>query len=254
MIILKTPEEISVMREGGKRLARVLQKVEKAIRPGVSTGELDLLAEQEILREGGKPSFKGYQMASAPSYPASLCVSVNDEVVHGIPKASRVLKEGDIVGLDIGMWYGGLCTDMAVTVPVGKTGHIAERLIATARDALSAAVDAAGAGSSIGDISAAIQHTVEDAHFSVIRDLVGHGVGKNLHEEPQIPCYGRQGTGPVITEGMTLAIEPMIVEKDWKITVDDDGWTIRTADGGLAAHFEHTVAITADGVRILTEA
>lgn len=229
----------------------ILNATAKLAKAGATTWELNEFAEKEIYRAGGKPSFKGYG-PDGNEFPAGLCTSVNDEIVHGIPSRKIVLKNGDIIGLDIGMEFKGLFTDTAITVPVGKVGDAAQRIIEATRNSLQAALKAAKAGNTIGDIGHATQTVAEKAGFSVIRDLVGHGVGYEVHEDPQVPCFGKKGQGMKLKEGMVLAIEPMLAEKDWRIFIDDDGWTIRTADGGLSAHFEHTVAIRNGEPQILT--
>ena len=266
-MIVKDKEELEILRGCGRRLAEVLASVAKAVRPGISTKELDDLAEKLILERGGVPVFKGYRtLRSEPPYPCSLCTSVNDEVVHAIPSEKRVLKEGDIIGLDIGMrWPSflnqqpatrnrqlGLITDMAVTVGVGKISKEAERLISTTRDSLEKGIAVLQPGIRLGDLGAVIQNHLEKNGFGVIRDLAGHGTGRKLHEEPFVPNYGKRGAGPVVLEGMVLAIEPMATEGDWHVVLDKDGWTFRTRDGKLAAHFEHTVMVTKSGAEILT--
>ena len=221
------------------------------VRPGISTWELNEFAEQEIMRAGGRPSFKNYGDKKNP-FPAGLCTSVNSVVVHGIPSKLMILKEGEIIGLDIGMEYKGLYTDTAITVAVGKTSDTAKRLIEATKKSLSAAISQAKAGNRIGDIAFATQNVAEVAGFSVIRDLVGHGVGYDVHEDPAVPNYGKKGTGEVLREGMVLAIEPMLCEHEYFVEFEPDGWTISTKDGGLSAHFEHTIAVGKNGPRILT--
>ena len=248
---IKTPEEIEAIAEGGKILHDILLQTAELAKPGVSTWELNHYAEGEMLRTGGRPSFKNYGSKKNP-FPAGLCTSVNDVVVHGIPSRDMILKSGDIIGLDIGMEYKNLFTDTAITVGVGVISSVAQKLIDTAKKSLDAAIVQAKAGNRIGDISFAIQSTAEKAGFSSVRDLVGHGVGYEVHEDPAVPCYGKKGTGEVLREGMVLAIEPMLCEHEYFVKVDNDGWTIRTSDGGLSAHFEHTVAVTKDGARVLT--
>lgn len=265
-MLIKSKLEIDILREGGKRLAAILEEVALRVKPGISTLDLDILAERLIFECGGVPAFKGYRIREAKiPYPASICVSVNDEVVHGIPRKNRILREGDIVGLDIGMKWpsrsitnnrlpvtDGLYTDMAVTVGVGKISKEAARLINATKEALSVGIDAAKAGARIGDIGAAIQACLSKQKLGIIRDLAGHGVGYQLHEKPLIPNYGKAGTGPVLQDGMVIAIEPMATLGGWRITLDDDQWTFRTADGSISAHFEHTVAVTKDGAEVLT--
>lgn len=247
MVILKTPGEIAIMREGGKRLAKILQELVLQTRAGVTQKELNKLAEKLVYKFGGKPSFLNYK-----NYPASLCVSVNNEVVHGLP-TNRKFREGDIVSLDFGIWYKGLCTDMAVTCGVGKISPQAERLILTTKKALEIGEVEVKPGNYIGDISFAIQNYVEKQGFSVVRDLVGHGVGKKVHEDPKIPNFGKKGKGIKLKKGMTLALEPMVNMGTWKVKLLADGWTFVTADGKLSAHFEHTVAVTEKGCEVLTK-
>ncbi len=247
----KKPEEIRLIGEGGKILGDILHRTAALVKPGVSTAELNAFAEREIKQAGGRPSFIGYGDKKNP-FPAGLCTSINDVVVHGIPSKKDVLQEGDIVGLDIGMEYKNLYTDTAVTVPVGKVNSVARRLVDTASQCLDEAVRMIRPGKRIGDIGYTIQTIAEDAGFSVVRDLVGHGVGYAVHEDPAVPCYGKKGTGLELVPGMVLAIEPMICQGRYQIYFDNDGWTIRTADGGLSAHFEHTIAVTDYGAKVLT--
>lgn len=245
-ILLKRPEQLRLMREAGRIVAETLLLLQDAIRPGMTTAELDALAERHIRRRGATPSFKGYR-----GFPATICVAVNDEVVHGIP-GPRVLQEGDIVGIDIGARYRGYHGDATVTVPVGRISPEAERLLRVCREALEIGIEQARAGNRLTDISAAIQRHVEAAGFSVVRDLYGHGIGRALHEEPMLPHYGPPGRGPLLRPGMVLTIEPMIAAGKPETRVLDDHWTIVTADGSLSAQFEHTVAITDNGPEILT--
>lgn len=267
MIVIKTAEEIKIMREGGRKLAQVLHQVVKAVKPGISTKDLDLLAEKLISEAGAAPAFKNYR-----GFPASLCTSVNEEIVHGLPTKKKILQEGDIIGLDLGVVYPpelcfscplgsghcggtpGLFTDMAITVGVGKISLKAEKLIKIAKGALGVALKEIRADAYLGDVSSAIQKYAESAGFSVIRELVGHGVGKDLHESPEIPNYGKPRSGVKLKEGMTLAIEPMIAAGGYKIATAKDGFAYETADRSLAAHFEHTVAVTKNGCEILTQA
>ncbi|MFA6493192.1 MAG: type I methionyl aminopeptidase [Patescibacteria group bacterium] len=246
-IELKTEQEIAKMRLGGKIASRILKTLESSTKEGVTTNELDKLGETLILEAGAKPSFKGFA-----NYPNSVCVSVNDEVVHGIP-GSRVLKNGDVVGLDIGVYYQGFHTDTALTTIVGEASVQSKKLLEITRQSLEKAIKMCKEGVFLGDISSVIQKTVEKEGFGVIRDLVGHGVGRNLQEDPPIPNYGKPGTGPILKEGMTLAIEPMVSAGDWHVNVLDDGWTVVTRDGSLSAHFEHTIAIGKTGAEILTK-
>ena len=279
-MIIKSQEELNTLRECGRRLAKILDEVVKAVKPGVSAKDLDGLAESLILYQGGEPVFKGYKIKEEKrAYPASLCVSINDEIVHGVPSEKKIIKEGDIVGLDIGMrWPSrkipnpktqndflrhseaegrriseGLITDTAVTVGVGKISKEAEKLLRVTKESLVLGISILKPGVRLGDLGFIIQQHLEKNNLSVIRDLCGHGVGKGLHEEPMVLNYGKKGTGTELKEGMVIAIEPMASLGDWKIKVDDDGWTIRMADRSLAAHFEHTVVIIKEGAEILTK-
>jgi methionyl aminopeptidase len=245
-IIVKSAREIAIMREAGRVVAKVLEVLAGQLRPGMKTIELDEIAAREVARQGAKPSFKGYR-----GFPANLCVSVNDEIVHGIP-GERVLREGDIVSLDMGAVFNGFQGDAAVTVGVGEISPQARDLITTTESALMAGIAAARAGATLGDISVAIQHYVEERGYSVVREYTGHGIGRDMHEEPQIPNYGVAGSGPVLKKGMTFALEPMVNIGDWRTHVDDDHWTVRTADGSISAHFEHTIAITEGEAEVLT--
>lgn len=256
-MIIKSDKELEILRECGRRLARILDSVAREVRPGVSTKELDQYAERLIRDAGGAPVFKGYvTLGSKTPYPGSLCVSVNDEVVHAIPSDKKIVKAGDLVGLDIGMRYpaeAGLITDMAITVGVGSISQKAEWLIAATREALEKAVTMLRPGIRLGDLGATVQQLIEKRGFGVVRDLAGHGVGRELHEEPFVPNWGRRGSGPFVHEGSVLAIEPMATERDSRVRLDPDGWTFRTRDGGLAAHFEHTVIVLKDGAEALTK-
>ena len=234
------------MRQAGRITAMVLERLRLQVRPGMKTKELDAIAARELEKLGAKPSFKGYQ-----GFPANLCVSVNDEIVHGIP-GERILAEGDIVSLDFGAIFMGFHGDAAVTVAVGETSPQARQLIEATEGALKAGIAAAYPGARLGDISAAIQHYVEARGYSVVREYTGHGIGREMHEEPQIPNFGLAGTGPVLQKGMTLALEPMVNAGDWRTRVSDDHWTVLTADGSLSAHFEHTIAITDSEPEVLT--
>ncbi|MCR4394221.1 MAG: type I methionyl aminopeptidase [Dehalococcoidales bacterium] len=245
-ITIKSEREIAIMRKAGKIVARVLAILAGEVRPGLKTKELDVIAEREIRRLGGIPSFKGYR-----GYPASLCVSVNDEIVHGIP-GDRVLVEGDIISLDLGAIYEGYQGDSAITVGVGKISLQARALIEATQGALRAGIDQARNKNRLGDISAAVQQYAESRGFSVVREYTGHGIGRQMHEEPLIPNFGISGTGPVLRKGMTLAIEPMLNVGDWRTRLCDNKWTVCTLDGSLSAHFEHTVAITDGEPEILT--
>ncbi|MEK7651667.1 MAG: type I methionyl aminopeptidase [Patescibacteria group bacterium] len=247
----KTQEEIDKIKEGGKILNRILSQTAELVRPGVSTWELNTFAEQEIFKAGGKPSFKGYGN-KGHLFPAGLCTSVNSVVVHGVPSKEAILKEGDTIGLDIGMEYKGLFTDTAITVPVGKISEKAQNLLSLTKKALSIGIAEAKIGNKVGDIGAAVQKVADDNKLGIIRDLVGHGVGHAVHEEPQVPNYGKKGTGSELTEGLVIAIEPMFTLGTDDIFIEDDGWTVTTKDESLAAHFEHTVVITKSGPEILT--
>lgn len=246
MVILKEAEEIERIKASNIIVAEVLGELKERVQPGVTTIELDGYAEKLVLKKNAKPAFKGYR-----GYPFSLCVSVNDEVVHGLP-SKRALAAGDIVSLDFGVYYKGYYGDAAVTVPVGNVSEGAARLIRVTEQGLYDGVAEAKAGNRLGDISAAVQTCVESAGFSVVRDFVGHGIGKNLHEDPQIPNYGVKGRGIELKVGMVLAIEPMVNQGTYKVRVLDDGWTVVTEDVKLSAHFEHSVAITEHGPEILS--
>ncbi len=246
MIILKSKHEIEKMRVACRIVAEVLLDLIKAVRPGISTLELDAIAERRIRARGAIPAFKGYR-----GFPNTLCVSLNEQVVHGIPSKRR-LKEGDIVSLDLGAIWDGYYGDAAVTVPVGRIVPAAERLLATAKESLDVGIKSARPGSYLSDISHAIQTYAESCGYNVVRVFVGHGIGTALHEEPQVPNFGPPGRGPRLKAGMVLAIEPMVNVGDAEVEILDDGWTVVTADGQLSAHFEHTIAITEQGPEILT--
>lgn len=245
--------EIEIIKKCGYILSSAMNDVQAAICPGIATKDLDLIAENAIRQKGATPSFKDYFVAGAGKYPASLCVSINDEVVHGIPKNNRVLKDGDIVSLDLGAQYNGICTDMAVTVAVGQVSDEALNLIKVTEECLKRGIQASKVGNRIGAIGEIVQDYAEKNNFGVIRDLVGHGIGIKPHMDPQIPNYGNSNRGPKILPGMALAIEPMITEGDFQIKVKDDNWTIITNDGSLAAHFEHTIVVTKDGPVVVTD-
>jgi len=248
VIELKSREEIDLIAEGGKIIADLFEALVHEVRPGVSTGALDAFGEAFIRsHEGAVPVFKGLY-----GFPGSLCISVNDEVVHGIPKDERILSSGDIVSIDVGVRLEGWCSDSARTFAVGEVSEQAARLLEVTQEALDLAVAATVPGNHVGDIGAAVGRAVRGTGFEIIRDLVGHGVGRKVHEEPQVPNVGRAGEGPLLREGMVLAIEPMIAIGTWKIRTLPDQWTMSTADGSLSAHFEHTVAVTAEGPRVLT--
>lgn len=251
-ITIKTKKDIEILREGGKRLSRVLGELSKAVKPGVLEIELDELAEKLISEMGDNPAFKNYKPHGAKTaFPASLCVSVNDEVVHGIP-GRIALKEGDIVGLDLGLEHNGMYTDMAITVPVGDIDDVSKKLIETTKKALEAGIKSIKDGVRIGDVSNAIETAIKIEKFGIVRELAGHGVGYSIHEPPYVPNYGKKGTGIILKEGMVLALEPMVNEgKDAIIEADDD-FTILTKDGSRSAHFEKTVVVTKSGCEILT--
>jgi len=246
MIILKSSQELARMREAGRIVAEVLARLHEKIAPGVTTAELDALAHQIIVGYGAKPSFKGYR-----GFPASLCVSVNEEVVHGIP-GKRVLQEGDIVSLDVGTIYRGYQGDAAITLGVGNVNGAAQHLMEVAAEALKAGIAQSRAGKRTGDISWAIQKCAERNGYAVVREYTGHGIGREMHEEPQIPNFGEPGRGVLLKPGMTFALEPMVTAGDYHTKVLDDNWTVVTLDGQLSAHFEHTVAVTEGGPEILT--
>jgi methionyl aminopeptidase len=248
---IKTEEEIAIIAEGGKLLGDILARTAMLVKPGVSTKELNDYADSEIRKVGATPSFIGYGPKNNP-FPAALCTSINDVVVHGIPSDKDILKEGDVVGLDIGMKYKGLYTDTALTVPVGKINAGLERLLKTTQRALLAGIDTAKPGNRLGDVGASIQAEADRESFGVIRDLVGHGVGYEVHEDPMVPNYGTRGTGALLKEGMVLAIEPMFTMGGHEVYFDNDGWTIRTEDGSISAHFEHTIVVREGGAEILT--
>lgn len=253
MTILKNIEDINKLKEGGKILASILREAAKLSLPGVKTIELDKLAEKRIREVGGRPSFKNYKTPDDKvPYPGSLCVSINDEVVHGIP-GERILKEGDIVSLDLGMEYKGFYTDSAITVSVGKANEQVKKLINTTQEALNLGIRAVKSGAFIGDIGQAIQSCAEGNGFNVVRKLVGHGLGRKAHENPEIPNWGAKGKGEVLREGEVIAIEPMITADRHDIYLDKDLWTWKTKDGSLSAHFEHTIIVTKTGAEIITK-
>lgn len=246
MIPLKSEQDLVMLRKSGRILAKVLKRLEQSAAPGIQTLELDALAEKLILLEGAEPAFKGYR-----GFPASLCASINEEIVHGIP-GQRRLAEGDILSLDLGVNYEGYFTDAAVTIAVGKIGAQAGKLIDAARCSLYAGIEQARPNKRLSDISSAIQSFVEKKGFSVVREFVGHGIGFSLHEEPEIPNFGPPNQGVELKQGMVLAIEPMINMGTWRSEIKDNGWTAVTSDGLPSAHFEHTIAVTADEPEILT--
>jgi methionyl aminopeptidase len=247
VIVCKSPEEIAQMRVAAELVADILDALRPLVQPGVSTLDLDTAAERMAREAGAEPAFKGYQ-----GFPGSLCTSVNDEVVHGIPSASRVLREGDIVSIDMGVKIGGFFGDAAVTVPVGQVSSGAEALLRVTQESLWKGIAEARPGNRVSDIGHAVQAHVEAAGFSVVRQFVGHGIGRALHEEPQVPNYGPRGRGPRLAPGMVLAIEPMVNAGRATVRELRDNWTQVTADGSLSAHFEHTVAVTTDGPLVLT--
>ena len=246
MITIKSEHELARMRQAGRIVAEVLVGLGERARPGVTTGALDAWAEQLIRRRGGVPSFKGYR-----GYPASVCISINQEVVHGIP-GRRHLREGDIASLDVGVIYEGYHADAAITVGVGEISAVAAKLLAVTQEALAAGIRMARAGNRLGDVSHAIQVAAESGGYGVVREYVGHGIGRAMHEDPQIPNFGSPGRGPLLRAGMTLALEPMVTVGDYRTRVLEDMWTVVTVDGSLSAHFEHTIVVREDGAEILT--
>jgi methionyl aminopeptidase len=248
VIIIKSRDEIKKMAKAAEIVADTIRDIKGYVAPGITTKELEQIADEAIKSRGGRPAFKGYR-----GYPASICTSINSEVVHGIPSFEVRLKEADIISIDLGVIYKGYIGDAAVTLPAGKISEEAERLLRVTEQALYIGIDKARPGSRVTDISHAIQKFVESNGFSVVRAFVGHGIGRSLHEEPQIPNFGPPGKGPVLREGMTLAIEPMVNEGTYDIYITRDGWTAKTKDGKLSAHFEHTVLITKSGPEILTK-
>ncbi len=260
MVIIKTKEEIEILREGGRRLAAILHKIKEKVRPGVTTQELDDYAQELIQASGDTPAFLNYRPAGAKKpFPAALCVSVNDEVVHGIPSRERTLKEGDIVSIDLGLKHQGMFTDMALTVPVGAVSPGSQKLLEVTEEALQVGIDAAQAGNTTGDIGYAVESFVrsrkdkENQQYGIVEVLSGHGVGRAIHEDPYIPNFGKRGKGEKLRPGMVLAIEPMLNNGTKNVTIDPDGYTFRTADGKRSAHFEHTILITLGEPEILTK-
>ncbi|MGE5308948.1 MAG: type I methionyl aminopeptidase [Deltaproteobacteria bacterium] len=247
MVPIKNSEELEIMRQAGRLLAQVLHEVAKSVAPGKTTGEIDGLAERLIRDAQAIPAFKGYR-----GYPGTLCTSVNNEVIHGIPGGRR-LEEGDIISLDCGLIFRKYYSDMAVTVPVGRISADAQKLIRVTRDSLTEGIKKARPGNRLSDISHAVQEHVEKNGFSVVRQFVGHGIGSSLHEEPEVPNFGRPGRGVELKPGMVLAVEPMVNMGTWECLIMDDGWTAVTKDGKLSAHFEHTIAITDGEAQILTK-
>ena len=250
MVIIKTKKEIEKIKRSCQLTANTLKYIGERIKPGVKTTQLDQMAESFIIKQGGKPSFKHYG-PKGREFPSSICVSIDDQIVHGIP-GDRILKEGEIVSIDIGTNLDGYFGDAAATFGVGEISNLAKKLIKTTREALFAGIKQAVQGNFIGDISYAVQSIAENNNFSVVREYVGHGVGLKVHEDPQIPNYGKPKTGLRLERGMVIAIEPMLNQGDYRTIPSDDGWTVRTIDGGLSAHFEHTIAIYEEGNEILT--
>jgi methionyl aminopeptidase len=251
-IILKSPEEIRTMRNAGRVVGQVLQILAEAVRPGVTAKQLDEIVRKEYAKRGVTPTFLNYKVPGAPPYPATVCISVNDEIVHGIPNEKRVFKEGDIVSIDLGATMEGFVGDSAITVPCGKVSDEALRLIKVTEESLWAGIRATRAGGHIGDIGAAVQEHAEKHGYGVVREYVGHGVGRQMHEDPQIPNYGVRGQGPKLKQGMVIAIEPMVNVGDWRTKRLPDNWTVVTRDGSLSAHFEHTLAVTDGEPDVLT--
>jgi len=252
MIHLKSSAELEKMRRAGQIVAEVLERMRERVAPGVTTGELNALAEEVIRRNDAIPSFKGYPPGSPHPFPASICASVNEELVHGIP-GPRVLREGDIVSIDVGAIYEGYHGDAAVTLPVGEIAEEARRLLEVTEEALYVGIAQARAGNRSGDISAAIQEHVERHGFNVVREYTGHGIGRQMHEEPQVPNFGRPGRGVLLRAGMTVALEPMVLAGDYRVRVLEDNWTVASADGRLTAHFEHTILIRDGEAEVLTK-
>lgn len=249
MIILKTPQEIELIAQASRIVALTIAFLRERVKPGITTADLDRWAEEFIVREGGRPAFKGYR-----GYPATLCTSVNEEVVHGIPSPRKRLEEGDIIGIDVGAIVEGYYGDAAVTVPVGQISEAAAHLIRVTEEALTAGLEQVKVGNRLSDVSHAIQTVAEREGYSVVTDFVGHGIGRNLHEDPQVPNFGKPGEGPRLKEGLVLAIEPMVNIGRSDVEVLDDRWTVVTRDRKLSAHFEHTIALTVEGPKVLTRA
>ena len=247
MIVCRSAAELERLRDAGRLVGEVLAELAAAVSPGVSTADLDALAEKRIAKAGATPAFKGYH-----GYPAAICASINDEVIHGIPSGRRLLKDGDIISIDVGASLDGYFGDSAITLPVGQVSERAAALLRVTEEALYKAIERARPGNRISDIGHEVQQHVEAYGFSVVREFVGHGIGQRMHEEPQVPNYGEPGRGPRLAEGMVLAIEPMVNAGKPAVKVLSDGWTAVTRDGSLSAHFEHTVVVTAEGCEILT--
>ncbi len=254
MIIVKSRDEIERIRESGRIVAEVLQTLREFVRPGITTWALNKKAEEVIRKRKARAAFKGYRPSfGSGAYPAALCISVNEEVIHGIPSPRRVIKEGDIVSMDVGVCYRGYYGDGATTVAVGEVEGRVRELLKVTEEALYRGIEAARVGNRVGDISFAVQSHVESHGFSVIKEFVGHGVGKEIHEEPPVPNFGESGQGPLLKEGMTIAIEPMVAMGSGEVKIKEDGWTAVTVDGSWTAHFEHTIAVLDEGPRVLTE-
>ena len=252
-VSIKSPRELEAMRQAGQVVARMIAAITRAVEPGMTTKDLDDVAVQELRRNGAKPAFLGYP-SEAPEhlrFPATICTSVNEEIVHGIP-GDRVLREGDLVKCDVGAIVDGMHGDAAVTLPVGEVSEEAKRLIETTRESLNRAIAQVRAGARLGDIGAAVQGYAEAQGYGVVREYVGHGIGRRLHEEPQVPNFGEAGRGQMLRAGMAIAIEPMLNVGTWRTKTLDDGWTVVTADGRLSAHFEHTMAVGEDGAEVMT--
>jgi methionyl aminopeptidase len=247
MIPIKNKKEIGIMTEGGKILAKIMKELIGMVKPGITAKELDRAAEALVLKFGAKPSFKGYE-----GFPAALCVSINEELVHGLPSGKKV-KEGDIISLDLGIYYKGFHSDMAVTLPVGKVDSETLRLIRVTKKALKIGIKKVRPGNTFGDVGNTIQRYIESQGFGVVRDLCGHGIGKDLHEEPQILNYGKRRTGAKIKKGMVLCLEPMVTVGGPQVAKNEDGYTFKTIDGSLSCHFEHEVAVTKDSCKVLTK-
>lgn len=252
MILIKSQKEIDLIRESCQIVAETLKLLKSNVKPGITTGELDKIAEDYIRSNDGIPAFKGYSQAGSINFPGSICSSVDDEVVHGIP-GSRVLKEGEIISVDIGVIKNNYFGDAAITIAVGEISEEKKKLMKVTEESLYLGIEQAKPGNNLEDISAAIQKHVEDNGFSIVKDLCGHGVGRYLHEDPQIPNYGNKGTGPVLKNGMTLAIEPMVNAGNYRVKVAHDGWTVQTSDSSASAHFEHSIAIINGKTEILTK-
>lgn len=246
MIICKSPAEIEKMRKSGQVVRQVLLETNEKVRPGVTTLELERFVEKRLAQLGAKPASKGYR-----GYPWCLCTSVNDEIVHGMP-SNRKLEEGDIIGLDLGVIVDGYYGDSALTAPVGKISESAQKLLRVTEESLELGIQKARVGNRVGDVSAAVQEYVEKNGFSIVRDMVGHGIGREYHEEPQVPNFGQPGHGPALKEGMVFTIEPMVNSGGYQMRILDDNWTAVTADGSNSAHFEHTIAVTRNGPDVLT--